>query len=252
MEMNGLRGAVAADTLMKPDRAGGGGGGTKSKSDQVSQVNGYAETNKQNGCTQLSEAAAGVTDKRGGSGLLPAVPQISIRLSCWLFISLGGGGVNIEGKWVLEGYMYWTDWGEEPRIERAGMDGSSRKIIVEEDIYWPNGLTIDLEEQKLYWADAKLSFIHRANLDGSSRIRARNRAVVSTPPPPPPTQPFGSQAERVFPYDRGRLMAILRKNRAGIPNASTIRVCTRSVEPRAHPHRTVIERLCSGCSLFLS
>ena len=45
----------------------------------------------------------------------------------------------------------------------------NRKVIVKEDIYWPNGLTIDLVEQKLYWADAKLSFIHRANLDGSSR-----------------------------------------------------------------------------------
>ncbi|KAI4889838.1 hypothetical protein NFI96_000007 [Prochilodus magdalenae] len=66
-------------------------------------------------------------------------------------------------------YMYWTDWGEEPRIERAGMDGSSRRVIVEEEIYWPNGLTIDLQEQKLYWADAKLSFIHRANLDGTAR-----------------------------------------------------------------------------------
>ncbi|XP_066506010.1 low-density lipoprotein receptor-related protein 5 isoform X2 [Hoplias malabaricus] len=65
--------------------------------------------------------------------------------------------------------MYWTDWGEEPRIERAGMDGSSRRVIVEEEIYWPNGLTIDLQEQKLYWADAKLSFIHRANLDGTAR-----------------------------------------------------------------------------------
>lgn len=65
--------------------------------------------------------------------------------------------------------MYWTDWGETPRIERAGMDSSVREIIVDSDIYWPNGLTIDLEEQKLYWADAKLSFIHRANLDGSFR-----------------------------------------------------------------------------------
>ncbi|KAK1335641.1 hypothetical protein QTO34_003433 [Cnephaeus nilssonii] len=70
---------------------------------------------------------------------------------------------------VLLLYMYWTDWGETPRIERAGMDGSTRKVIVDSDIYWPNGLTIDLEEQKLYWADAKLSFIHRANLDGSFR-----------------------------------------------------------------------------------
>ncbi|XP_062346878.1 low-density lipoprotein receptor-related protein 6 isoform X5 [Cinclus cinclus] len=65
--------------------------------------------------------------------------------------------------------MYWTDWGEVPKIERAGMDGSSRSIIVNTDIYWPNGLTLDYEEQKLYWADAKLNFIHKSNLDGSHR-----------------------------------------------------------------------------------
>lgn len=100
--------------------------------------------------------------------------------------------------------MYWTDWGEEPRIECAGMDGSSRysrqqrlemrasagslrmrvrvphrKVLVNQNIYWPNGLTIDLLEQKLYWADAKLSFIHRANLDGSARYAA---AVLEKPP----------------------------------------------------------------------
>ena len=45
----------------------------------------------------------------------------------------------------------------------------AREVIVVRDIYWPNGLTIDLVEQKLYWADAKLSFIHKANLDGSAR-----------------------------------------------------------------------------------
>lgn len=65
--------------------------------------------------------------------------------------------------------MYWTDWGEAPKIERAGMDGSSRSVIVSTDIYWPNGLTLDYEEQKLYWADAKLNFIHKSNLDGSHR-----------------------------------------------------------------------------------
>uniref|UniRef100_A0A8C9TDT3 Low density lipoprotein receptor-related protein 5 n=1 Tax=Scleropages formosus TaxID=113540 RepID=A0A8C9TDT3_SCLFO len=78
-------------------------------------------------------------------------------------------GLDSPDGLACDWYMYWTDWGEEPRIERAGMDGSSRNVIVDTDIYWPNGLTIDLEEQKLYWADAKLSFIHRANLDGSSR-----------------------------------------------------------------------------------
>lgn len=66
-------------------------------------------------------------------------------------------------------FMYWTDWGEVPKIERAGMDGSNRFIIINTEIYWPNGLTLDYEEQKLYWADAKLNFIHKSNLDGTNR-----------------------------------------------------------------------------------
>ncbi len=59
--------------------------------------------------------------------------------------------------------MYWTDWGEVPKIERAGMDGTprSRQVIIRENIYWPNGLTLDYELSKIYWADAKLNFIHR-------------------------------------------------------------------------------------------
>lgn len=57
--------------------------------------------------------------------------------------------------------MFWTDWGEVPKIERAGMNGdlSSRKIIVSENIYWPNGLTIDFNTKNIYWVDGKLGFI---------------------------------------------------------------------------------------------
>ena len=68
-------------------------------------------------------------------------------------------------------YMYWTDWGETPKIERAGMDGSiwSRKVIIGDNIFWPNGLTLDYTDSKIYWADAKLSFIHSCDFDGSNR-----------------------------------------------------------------------------------
>lgn len=69
--------------------------------------------------------------------------------------------------------MYWTDWGEIPKIERAGMDGTNRSMIIDTEIYWPNGLTLDYNQQKLYWADAKHSFIHRCDLDGSSRYGTR-------------------------------------------------------------------------------
>ena len=59
--------------------------------------------------------------------------------------------------------MFWTDWGEIAKIEVAGMDGSpsSRKVIIRENIFWPNGLTLDYQEQLIYWADAKLNYIHR-------------------------------------------------------------------------------------------
>ena len=30
--------------------------------------------------------------------------------------------------------LYWTDWGSPPKIEKAYMDGSNRKIIIEKDL----------------------------------------------------------------------------------------------------------------------
>lgn len=76
--------------------------------------------------------------------------------------------------------MYWTDWGEIPKIERAGMDGTRRSVIIDSEIYWPNGLTLDYGQQKLYWADAKFNFIHRSNLDGSGRCDARTHFSIQS------------------------------------------------------------------------
>ena len=41
----------------------------------------------------------------------------------------------------VNGWMYWSDWGKEAKIERAWMDGSHREAIITEDITWPNGDT---------------------------------------------------------------------------------------------------------------
>lgn len=51
----------------------------------------------------------------------------------------------------LDGWMYWSDWGSSPRIERAGMDGTHREVIVSFDVKWPNGLTLDLVRKRVYW-----------------------------------------------------------------------------------------------------
>ncbi|VVC89823.1 unnamed protein product, partial [Leptidea sinapis] len=71
------------------------------------------------------------------------------------------------------GLMFWTDWGEIPKIERAGMNGdpSSRKVIVKDNIFWPNGITIDYNSNVIYWVDSKLQFVDVIDFEGNNRKR---------------------------------------------------------------------------------
>ncbi|XP_059822369.1 low-density lipoprotein receptor-related protein 2a isoform X1 [Hypanus sabinus] len=73
------------------------------------------------------------------------------------------------------GYMFWTDWGSHPKIERATLGGNFRLAVINSGLVWPNGLTMDYEDQKLYWADASLQKIERSSLTGADR-----EVIVST------------------------------------------------------------------------
>ncbi|XP_012271678.1 low-density lipoprotein receptor-related protein 2 [Orussus abietinus] len=66
-------------------------------------------------------------------------------------------------------WLFWTDWGENPRIERIGMDGTNRSVIVNTKIYWPNGLALDIATKRIYFADSKLDFIDTCLYDGTGR-----------------------------------------------------------------------------------
>ncbi|XP_072019488.1 low-density lipoprotein receptor-like [Amphiura filiformis] len=69
------------------------------------------------------------------------------------------------------GYMFWTDWGVNPKIEQAGMNGvaGSRKSIVNTDLMWPNGLAIDYFSELLFWVDAKMHTLSSCDFDGMNR-----------------------------------------------------------------------------------
>ncbi|KDR08547.1 Low-density lipoprotein receptor-related protein 6 [Zootermopsis nevadensis] len=71
----------------------------------------------------------------------------------------------------MQSIMFWTDWGEVPKIERAGMNGdpTTRKVIVHENIFWPNGLTVDFDAQLVYWLDGRLKFIEVMDYEGRNR-----------------------------------------------------------------------------------
>lgn len=45
-------------------------------------------------------------------------------------------------------YLFWTEWGQYPRIEQSRLDGSQRAILVNVSISWPNGISIDYEVQR--------------------------------------------------------------------------------------------------------
>uniref|UniRef100_A0A674I2P4 LDL receptor related protein 4 n=1 Tax=Terrapene triunguis TaxID=2587831 RepID=A0A674I2P4_9SAUR len=67
------------------------------------------------------------------------------------------------------GYMYWTDWGENAKLERSGMDGSGRLVLISNNLGWPNGLAVDKAGSQLLWADAHTERIEAADLNGANR-----------------------------------------------------------------------------------
>ncbi|XP_040013370.1 low-density lipoprotein receptor-related protein 2-like isoform X2 [Xiphias gladius] len=66
------------------------------------------------------------------------------------------------------GLMLWSEIGSTPQIERSGMDGSKRKVVVSRSLSWPVSLAYDLLDNRVYWADEKLRCIGSASLDGDN------------------------------------------------------------------------------------
>lgn len=72
--------------------------------------------------------------------------------------------------------MFWTDI-ENSKIERAGMDGTHRKVLVSKGLGTPNGLALDLPAKRVYWMDAKFSKVEHVNYEGNDRKHLPDGAV---------------------------------------------------------------------------
>ena len=67
---------------------------------------------------------------------------------------------------VICRYIYWSNW-LEPRIDRCRLDGSEYGVFLEQDVGpRAKGLTIDYDngDKYLYWCDARVGVIRRANM----------------------------------------------------------------------------------------
>lgn len=85
-----------------------------------------------------------------------------------------------------KGYLFWTDWGTNPKIERSSLNGSDRRILISNDLEYPNGIVIDFKVKRLYWSDAKLDRIETSDLYGRNRIQLIHGTTTSKQP----THPF--------------------------------------------------------------
>uniref|UniRef100_A0A7N6AFV1 EGF-like domain-containing protein n=1 Tax=Anabas testudineus TaxID=64144 RepID=A0A7N6AFV1_ANATE len=66
-------------------------------------------------------------------------------------------------------FVYWTDWGSPAKIEKGGLNGVDRTSLVTDNIVWPNGITLDLLNQRLYWVDSKLHTLSSIDVQGGGR-----------------------------------------------------------------------------------
>ncbi|KAL4660832.1 low-density lipoprotein receptor-related protein 2-like [Arapaima gigas] len=79
-----------------------------------------------------------------------------------------------------KGMMFWSEIGSEPQIERAGMDGSERRVLIRDQLSWPGSLAVDFLDSRIYWTDEKLHCIGSATLDGED---IRILQMMETPRP---------------------------------------------------------------------
>lgn len=82
---------------------------------------------------------------------------------------------------IIFSYLFYSDWGHEPRIVRTSMNGQEMKVIVQKKIVQPNGIALDYVKKQLYWSDAYLDYIERVDYNGDYRtIIAQGKLVRMT------------------------------------------------------------------------
>ncbi|MEQ2247182.1 hypothetical protein ILYODFUR_006648 [Ilyodon furcidens] len=69
----------------------------------------------------------------------------------------------------LQGFLFWAQCGNTPKIERANQDGHDRMALVTALIRQPVALSLDMPRRLLYWFDQGMRSISRINVEGQHR-----------------------------------------------------------------------------------
>ena len=67
--------------------------------------------------------------------------------------------------------MYWTSGSSYPgKIEKAEMTGKERVVLLSSWYFYPNGLTLDHEQNRLYWVDGNHHKLEYLDLNLNTRV----------------------------------------------------------------------------------
>ncbi|KAB7503342.1 Low-density lipoprotein receptor-related protein 2 [Armadillidium nasatum] len=69
---------------------------------------------------------------------------------------------------IIGVYLYYTTITSH-KIIKVGLDGKGSKVLVNENIVWPNGLALDYPAKRIFWVDANLDKIESSNYEGRNR-----------------------------------------------------------------------------------
>lgn len=78
-------------------------------------------------------------------------------------------------------YLFWADYGQNPKIERSFLDCTNRTVLVSEGIVTPRGLAVDHNNGYIYWVDDSLDMIARINIEGEESEVIRYGSRYPTP-----------------------------------------------------------------------
>lgn len=66
-------------------------------------------------------------------------------------------------------FLFWTDTGIQPKIERSLIDGSKRKVLVWSGILYPVSIAVDVHSNTIYFTDSARETVESCDLEGNAR-----------------------------------------------------------------------------------
>lgn len=71
--------------------------------------------------------------------------------------------------YIISRWIFWTDIGKQPKIERSKLDGTNRNVLVLQGLIKPVSITIDSTTFDIYWTDPVRRTIESCDFYGNNR-----------------------------------------------------------------------------------